>query len=159
MRLTANFNSIIVDKEVLQRNVMTDPNNSNSILQYVYNYEQWQKVWPLWIKWYEYRERIQDAKIGAGLSVSVTCTYFPHHVIGYTETHVFGALAKCCDKWLSLSCPSVYLSVCLSIYPHRTSRLPQDGFSYFKLEIFKVYQIQIWLKADESNRHFIGKSA
>jgi hypothetical protein len=53
---------------------------------------------------------------------------------------------------------SFVMSVCLSVHPHGTSRLPLDGFSWnFIFEDFflekSVGKLHVWLKSDKKNGH------
>jgi hypothetical protein len=70
----------------------------------------------------------------------------------------FNALSKNCEKpILASSSMPVCLSVCLSVRPHGTTRLPlADLHDIWYLNIFRksVQKIQVLLKSDKTNGHF-----
>jgi hypothetical protein len=69
-----------------------------------------------------------------------------------------GARLRNCEK---RPLASSYLSVCLSVFPRWTTRLPLDGFSLnLYLSIFRKYveKIQFWLKSDKNKGYFTWKT-
>ena len=90
----------------------------------------------------------------------VFCCQFQGAFAKFMNVTVSFVMSVCLSVSLSV-CLSVRPSVCLSVPPHRTSRYPQDGFSWNLIfEYFfrkSVEKVQISLKSDNNNRYFTWK--
>ena len=99
-----------------------------------------------WVIWVVYSRISRDVKFAyslqhrSGLNATILSRLHPVLICfilitKITQSHIvtksFQALSQNCEKWLlAPSQLSVRLTVCLSVRPHRTTRLPLDGFSW-----------------------------
>jgi hypothetical protein len=91
-------------------------------------------------------------------------TFFRETISAQAEVKsalAFANLPKATLSFVMSVCLSIRPSVCVSVFPYRTTRLPQDGFSWnLILIIFRNYieNIQSLLKSDKNIRYVTWRS-